>query len=98
MSAFKNLRVFKYPLQIVSDQRIELPKGATILHAGDQGGTLCLWTMVDETAPVVQRHIAIYGTGHVIPIDVEPTHYVGTVMYGANGGLVWHVFDLGEVA
>ena len=88
-------QVFKYQLQVISDQRIEMPKDAKVLHVGVQNNVMCLWAMVDGNAPLVKRHIGIYGTGHYIPVDVEPSHFVGTVMAGM---FVWHIFDLGEVA
>lgn len=72
------------PVQILS-----LPAGAVPLHLAFQFGFLCLWCLVDSDAPMQERTVYIYNTGHSInPSDVT---YVGTVQE-EEGVYVWHVF------
>jgi len=72
---------------------IEMPAGAKLLHVGAQGQSpyaCCVWALVNTSAPMVRRHLCVFGTGH--EVDVEAA-YVGTTQVGE---FVWHVFDLGE--
>lgn len=70
-----------------------LPKGAEILHVGEGHGDLYVWAIVDPSAPIVPRKIEVLGTGwNLGEAEVE---FLGTVQM-ANG-LVWHLFDHGEV-
>lgn len=85
--------VWKFPLAIEDQQLVEMPKGAELLHVGEQHGTLALWALVNPTGgqKLVRRRIFVRCTGHRLW-----THpYVGTVVM-AGGDLVWHVFDGGE--
>jgi hypothetical protein len=81
------------PLMLDDKKSIEMPAGARLLAVGTQFGFPCIWAMCDETAPLVWRMFAIYGTGHQLPRN--PGTYVGTVMTH-NDDPVWHIFDLGE--
>ncbi len=89
-----NRTIHKFPLEIKDLQAVEMPIGAKILSVQFQGIVLTMWAEVDSSMPYVRRGIAIYGTGHPMP----PTNcevFVATAQqYG--GGLVWHVYDLGE--
>ena len=67
-----------------------MPYGASILHVGVQDAQLYVWAEVNTTAPLVDRHFHIAGTGHPIPVGL---HFVGSVM---DGPFVWHVYDGGE--
>lgn len=86
------MTIWKYPLEITDEQNIRMPKGANILTAQIQGGTLCLWAIVDPKAPLVSRWIGIVGTGHPMAQEMECV-YLGTAQM-AGGALVWHVFEL----
>jgi len=86
-------QIFKYPLAIVGEQVLLLPKGAEILHIGVQNGELYLWAMVDEQEESEIRRFSIIGTGHSIPERVSKNLYhIGTV-FMSGGSLVWHVFE-----
>lgn len=79
--------IYKYPIEIVSIQTLELPVGAVIVHAGlDPQGTPCLWAKVDNKAPVEPRHIIVAGTGHCL------TEYLLHVGSFVQNDYVWHVF------
>ena len=68
---------------------VPMPIGAEVLHAAGQGADVCVWALVDPTAPEERRYFDVYGTGH--PMPAEPGRYVGTVHL--PGPLVFHVFD-----
>jgi len=56
-----------------------------------QGGTPCLWALVDPHAPQVERLFLVYGTGHDVPDD--PGMYYGTIHFHSTPPLVFHVFE-----
>ncbi len=72
--------IYKYPLEIVSGQAIELPFGAEILDAQIQNDQLCIWALIDMDieAPAVTRHFVIYGTGKRVAL---PGAYIATVQH-----------------
>jgi hypothetical protein len=85
--------IYKYPLSIEYEQVVAMPAGAELLHVADQLGELCVWARVKLPARrSAQRHLRIVGTGH-------SAHFVGRYVGWAlmGDGLVWHVFDYGEV-
>jgi len=81
--------IFKFQLGINDAQTIKMQRGAIIRSVQDQGGILWLWAELDRTAPMEDRIIEIFGTGHLIP-DGDRT-YLSTVQ---QGGFVWHVYEL----
>lgn len=86
------MKIYKYPLDIVGTQTIPLAKWALILDVQMQGDQVVLWALVDPEAPIVFRHLAIYGTGlHILE---NPGVYIATVQ---KEDLVFHVFEtIGE--
>ena len=59
--------VYKYELpSITSQQEVSLPKGARIIHVGEQHGMLALWADVRTTHENEDRTILIIGTGDEI--------------------------------
>lgn len=86
-------KIFKYPVNIVDRQEIEMPEGAEILTVQNQGGVICLWAIVDPEKEKLTRTIRIIGTGHDIADgEAETLIYIGTVQ--TNGGaFVWHIFE-----
>lgn len=83
-----NTAIWKYELEITELQTVQMPAGASILHADNQHGVLCIWVMVDPNARKEGRCIEIIGTGHSIMSATR--RFIGTVLMGP---LVWHVFD-----
>lgn len=82
--------IWKYQLEIVGEQSIQLPEGAEILSAQVQCESLCLWALVTPANPIQRRIIEIIGTGH--PLDESERKYISTVQ--ADGGdLVRHIFE-----
>lgn len=80
--------IWKFPCSAVYKNEIKMPEGARFLHAGlDPQNTLCVWMLVDPTAPPEIRHFYSYGTGW----DVDPgQQYLATVNVGQY---MWHLFE-----
>jgi hypothetical protein len=95
------MKIFKYPLAIVDEQRVPMPIGARILSAATQREghgvapveRVCLWAEVDPLADRADRTILIRGTGHDAPD--APARFVGTCL---QGPFVWHVYEIPEPA
>ena len=84
----KQIYKFMVPL---GTYEFTIQKGAEIISAGVQNGTLVVWAIIDPTAPLVTRRTLVVGTGH--PFYPEDGNFIGTV---CMGNFVWHVFDFGE--
>lgn len=85
--------VWKYPLNAVEHQYLELPKGADILTVQTQGEGPQLWALVnpDPDIPKETRHIHIMATG-----EQKPSYYWSGLSYIATFqimSLVFHVFE-----
>ena len=81
--------VNKYELKITGEQTLILPKGAQLNYFGEQDGKLFVWADVRDTNEPEERHIFIFGTGHVI--DDHAYSWSGTVRM--SNGLVWHIYE-----
>jgi len=84
------MKIFKWNLQIVDFQEIEMPIGAQILSMQIQNENPQLWALVDEKNATEKRSFITCGTGQEIPEDVGD--YIGTYQI-ENGSLVFHVFE-----
>ena len=82
--------VWKFPIVVTDRQTVHMPAGAQILTAPVQRGQLCLWALVNPTAPRQDRQIEVLGTGN--PAPEASRCYIGTVQMA--GALVWHVFEI----
>lgn len=82
--------IWKYELQIIDRQEIDMPVGAEVLHVAEQNGVLCMWAVVEPDNVKAPSTILIRGTGHYFTGDEG--HHLGSVVT-AGGALVWHVFD-----
>lgn len=91
-----SLTIWKFSLQIIDRQIVQMPSSARILSVQMQGGELMLWAVVDTAEALKSHYIEIFGTGHPMPPlvpDAERQFY-GTVQ---DNGLVWHVFGLRDL-
>lgn len=86
-----NARIYKYPLNAVTYQKVTMPAKSEILTVQVQGDTICLWALVNPDAELKERTIEIYGTGHLL-IDSDSLLYISTFMLESNS-LVFHVFE-----
>lgn len=83
-------RVFKYELDIIGLQHVDLPLNADILHFGEQNGKLCMWAKVNTLEVSKEtHHIRIFGTGHPMHYQHNLEHLQTVQM---ADGLVWHIF------
>lgn len=86
-------QIWKYELEIVGNQTIEMPVNAEILTVQIQNETPCIWALVDPKQAKEERRIEVYGTGHDVHYDMGVSRkYLGT--YQLHGGsLMFHVFE-----
>lgn len=82
------MNIFKYPLEFVAEQTIEMPENICVLALQTQRGQPCIWAMVDPKEKLLPRKIIMRGTGNEFR-DLKP-RYIGTVQEGI---FVWHFFD-----
>lgn len=80
--------IYKYPIEIIDSQVIEMPINAEVIHAGlDPQGAPCVWATVrpdNKSEPVA---VFVVGTGN--PIPERARQHVGSFN---QGPFVWHVF------
>lgn len=83
--------IYKYPLDVTSEQQLALPPGTRPLCVQLQRGRPCLWAEVPlDAAGVLQcRAVWTYLTGEPIP-DLRQ-QYVGTYQL-YDGDRVFHVY------
>jgi len=83
--------VWKFPIPVNDVVTIRMPRGAKVLHVGDQFGTPTMWALVDPLQPNENREFRFAGTGH--PIE---GHHIGAFVgtfFMREGGLVFHIFE-----
>lgn len=87
----KRFMIWKYLLEIVSEQIIKIPDRSTFLSIQIQNDIPTMWLKVDPDQIQIDETIIMYGTGHEIKKeDFEfKTHFIGTVQ---QGPLVWHYY------
>lgn len=84
-------RIFKYKLQTIDFQRVEMPKGAEIISIQTQFDDPCVWAIVESDNPAELRTFEIFGTGFSFDDEVK-RQYIGTYQL-QNGFLVFHCFE-----
>lgn len=85
--------IFKYELNLVDKQIVNLPDGAKIISAQNQRDKVCIWAMVDGKAIDKPRTMAIVGTGNPLP-KINPDQKFEHIDTVQVYGLVWHVFEI----
>ena len=84
-------RILKFTLHERGSRILEMPRGADLLHVGDQLGALQLWAQCEETEHVETRLFAVLYTGFdEVPENAE---YLGTVI-SSGGNIVRHVYEI----
>ncbi len=82
--------IYKYALQPIGEQRIEMPEHHKILSAGlDPGGQLCIWVLADTKGSPRGRMVYGMGTGNPWHEMAFGLDFIGTVN---DGPFMWHVF------
>ena len=89
------MKIFKYILQEVDLQTVEMPVGTQILSVQECRDQLCIWALINDNSGVFEsRTFAVIGTGNPIPtFDDFTMKFIGTAQRYA-GKLVWHVFEI----
>ena len=90
------MQVWKFPVELVDDPKISMPRGSRLLAFECQHGQPQVWALVDPAAPGAVRPLRVAGPGHDVGAAAETGVYVGTVQM-MGGDLVLHLFDCGEV-
>ena len=83
--------IYKYEIDTIWEQIINLPKDSLILCVQVQEGKPCLWCRIDTENIVVARKIRIFATGQPIELGFEG-NYIGTYQL-FQGREIYHVFD-----
>ncbi len=84
--------IWKFPLQLVDEQILNMPDTAHILTVQVQRDIPCLWAIVDPSDVSRRpRRVAIVGTGNPVPDWAHLGNYVSTFQLIA-GSLIFHVF------
>jgi hypothetical protein len=84
------MTVWKAALRPVEVQDIDVPAGAELLCAREQGNDICVWFRCDPNAASKKRRVAVVGTGHAAPSEGR---YLGSALLG-GGAFVFHVFEV----
>lgn len=87
--------IYKYPLELVYEQTIALPKGAHILSVQWIRGSICVYALIDLDAKECEaRQFVIIGTGHSFaPNTIPVVHYFLGTVYNDDQSLVFHIFE-----
>lgn len=80
--------IWKYELQIVDEQVLEMPRMAVPLSVKLQYGVACLWAEVDSSEKTERRKVFCCGTGNPMK-DMTECLFIGTVI---QGQFVWHFY------
>lgn len=82
--------IWKFQLQIIDRQPVEMPEGSQVLSVDEQNGGICLWVLCDPEKALEEKIFHIHGTGNTVDDNVTGD-FIGTVQTH-SGKLVWHVF------
>ena len=86
-----NKTIYKFPIEVIDDSQITLPKNAEILCVQMQDGNPYIWVMIDKGEKKAEvRHFCLFGTGH--PFALLDYKYIGSFQMYA-GSLVFHLFE-----
>ena len=81
--------IWKYKLDIVELQFVNMPLNSKILTVMMQDTQLCLWAEVLPDIPTEDRTIEIFGTGNPMDYTVN-RKYIGSVN---DGVFIWHIYE-----
>jgi hypothetical protein len=76
----KSLLIWKFKLDAIDQQEVEMPEGAEILTAQVMDGWICLWAKVDPDKEMVYRQIELIETGERVSRNCnDERKYIATV-------------------
>ena len=89
-----NKTIYKYELAVDAfTQTIIMPKGAKILHFGNQNNALMIWAEVDPSWVEETRFFRVLATGANNYPEDQKLSYVGTALF-YDGAFVWHLYEV----
>jgi len=71
------VKIYKYPVELLQEQKISLPIESKVRHFGTQDGSLMMWVELDPDLEHEIHTFYVVGTGQEIPEDAITYH--GTV-------------------
>lgn len=86
-------KIFKYILEVVDEQIVDIPLPAVILSVTEQGVHIALYVIADDDkdVPTESVELLIKGTGHSIKDDIDRYTFIDTVKL-FNTNMEFHVF------
>lgn len=84
--------IWKFEIELMETQFLNMPIGATVLEVARQGSNICLWAMVNPKNKLEPRCFEVHGTGIEMPElkDGEKRVFLGSVHFAVY---VWHIFE-----
>jgi hypothetical protein len=86
-------KIFKYVLEVIENQTVDIPSPAIILSVAEEGVHIVLYAMADDVEDITTESIDILikQTGHPIQDNIDLYKFIGTVkLFNINLG--FHVF------
>lgn len=90
MTTPKPKTIRKFPFKLGDEILIDMPQGAQVIHVQDQGGTPCVWAIVDPAPDRPRRIYKFFVVGTGYPLPKERGIHLGT---WSDGPFVWHLFS-----
>lgn len=87
--------IWKFEVPVLDRVAVGMPKGARILSAQTQHGTLCIWAECESNNSPEIRTFRIVGTGHTLDFDLDKSKYIATFQL-YDGELVFHIYEILE--
>lgn len=84
------ITIWKYQLETIDKQWIEIPRGYKFLSVDTQYDIPCLWAQVDDQQPKDSILIITIGTGN--PMRNKNMNFLGTYQLH-DGRFIGHVFE-----
>jgi hypothetical protein len=81
--------IWKYPLEGAVN-RIEMPKGARVIHVDIKRDSICLWAEVEPSLPKEEREFRVIYTGR--PFNPYGLNYIASVM-DPDRVNIYHVYE-----
>lgn len=83
-------KIYKYILDAIDYQEIEMPIDSIILKVGEQKEQICVWALVNTDLYLVNVVFRVYKTGAQISENPRLKYIGSSHLY--SGNLVFHVF------
>ena len=86
--------VYKYPLEMVHEQTISMPKGSKILSVQRQNKIPCIWALVNPNEEEnEEKKILLIETGNIFNSPTDKLNFIGTLQF-IDGSYILHVFEI----